>query len=573
MTTGQAEEWLAQGLADGLLQQPSSVLPMAGGYLRVAATIDVEGKSVGIFIEIPTDFPLSLPPISLQEPDTLGYLPHVSDLGSVCYADSEGLLLSRQRPDLVLTWAVEHTQAVLATGLGPGRVGEFMRELEVYWAQLSETGIYNFLDPSTAAFTATVYSDRQLRLLAASETQVPRWFRPKTGSVPVIGSATYLPLLAGTAFIPPRPEEPFWTIEQLRTLVEPTLAAMSPKRRRQLFKKDGCWKGILVLSIPTTDGHYSLIGLDYTSAKGFHPFDSRGRDFELHPVQLHRWERSYIVPRGGGKADLTTKKVLLIGCGAIGGHLAYELVRAGVQWLTLVDHDILTLHNMHRHALGKSGLGKFKTDGLRDDIQDKYLYAEVTSIPKKFQEARAAGEIKIESFDLIIAATGEATLELYLNEQLRAVPQAPPIIYSWLEPYGLGGHALLTWPTQAGCLQCLYTSNDPDAPLANRALFAAPGQEFSVALSGCGSLHTPYASLDASQTAILAARLAVNALTGREKKSPLWSWKGDKREFKAAGFKTGPRYKLPEETLRREATVYISAACPVCGGKTNSPHA
>jgi molybdopterin/thiamine biosynthesis adenylyltransferase len=570
MTTGQAEEWLAQGLAGGLLQPPCSVVPMAGGLLRVSATIAVAGKSVGILIEIPTDFPISLPPIRLQVPDSLGYLPHVSASGGVCYADSEGLLLNRQRPDLVLTWAVEHTQAVLTIGLGPGRVAEFMRELEVYWAQISKTDLYNLLDPSAAVSAASVYTARNLRLLAANEAQVPRWFLPEKGPMLVAGSATYLPLLAGTAFVPPRSDEPFWTIEQLRALVEPTLAAMSPKRRRQLFKKDGCWKGTLALAIPTADNHYSLIGIDYASPKGFHPFDSRGRDFELRPVQLHRIERSYIVPRGGGKTDLAAKKVLLIGCGAIGGHLAYELVRAGVQWLTLVDHDTLSIHNMHRHALGKSGLGKFKTEGLRDDIQEKYLYAEVTSVAKKFQEARAAGELKPEAFDLIIAATGEATLELYLNEQLRLVPQAPPIIYSWLEPYGLGGHALLTWPTQPGCLQCLYTSDDSDAPLANRALFAAPEQEFSVALSGCGSLHTPYASQDASQTAILAARLAINALTGREKASPLWSWKGDKREFKAAGFKTGPRYKLSEETLRREATIYISPTCPVCGDKTNA---
>jgi molybdopterin/thiamine biosynthesis adenylyltransferase len=573
MTTGQAEEWLAQGLAGGLLQPPCSVVPMAGGLLRVSTTIAVAGKSVGILIEIPTDFPISLPPIRLQVPDSLGYLPHVSASGGVCYADSEGLLLNRQRPDLVLTWAVEHTQAVLTSGLGPGRVAEFMRELEVYWAQISKTDLYNLLDPSAAVSAASVYTARNLRLLAANEAQVPRWFLPEKGPISVAGSATYLPLLAGTAFVPPRSDEPFWTIEQLRALVEPTLAAMSPKRRRQLFKKDGCWKGTLALAVPTADNHYSLIGIDYASPKGFHPFDSRGRDFELQPVQLHRIERSYIVPRGGGKTDLAAKKVLLIGCGAIGGHLAYELVRAGVQWLTLVDHDTLSIHNMHRHALGKSGLGKFKTEGLRDDIQEKYLYAEVTSVAKKFQEARAAGELKPEAFDLIIAATGEATLELYLNEQLRLVPQAPPIIYSWLEPYGLGGHALLTWPTQPGCLQCLYTSDDSDAPLANRALFAAPEQEFSVALSGCGSLHTPYASQDASQTAILAARLAINALTGREKASPLWSWKGDKREFKAAGFKTGPRYKLSEETLRREATIYISPACPVCGGKTNALNA
>jgi molybdopterin/thiamine biosynthesis adenylyltransferase len=515
----------------------------------------------------------------VKDSQLLGRLPHVfRKAGVVCYSTSEGLLLNRQRPEAVLTWAIEETIRTLEEGLSSNQVAEFMRELEVYWGQLGGTRIVNLFNPAPEARTLTSYTTHNgLRWLAETEQEMPRLYREASKlSDTATEKAMYLPLLPDTAFIPPAPDEPFWTIDQLRELVRPTLAAMPPKRRRQLYKSDREWNGLLVLGapLPGRKTHVTLLGIAFKSRKGFHPLGDRGTEFELQPVQLERSERSYLLPRGGGKLSLAEKKVLLIGCGAIGGHLSHELVRAGILYLTLVDADKLTRENMHRHALGIAGVAEYKAIALRDELQRKYLYAEVTAVATTIEQALDTQEVNPEAFDLIIAATGEASLERYLNERLRAVLGIPPVLYSWLEPYGIGGHALLTWPQQAGCLECLYTSPDPHAQLANRALFAAPNQKFSLALSGCGSLHTPYASLDASQTAILAARLAVEALTGRQVTSPLWSWKGDAHEFKVAGFKVGPRYKLSEETLRREATLYITPNCPVCSSSATivTPH-
>lgn len=570
MTIDAVEAWLEEATAGGLVLAPGSVCASAGGGFLISTTLAVAGLSVSVLIITAADFPKDEPIVVLKDKQLLGRLPHVlRKAGVVCYSDSEGVLLNIRRPDSVLTWAVEETVRTLEEGLGSKQIAEFMRELEVYWKELGGATFFNFLNPLPEASTATAYvtANNKLRWLARSLEEIPPLFRSVSSLNSIVKEqVTYLPLAPGTAFIPPSPDEPFWSIAQLRALVRPTLAAMKPKRRRHLYKHSGFWQGVLVLAIPLAgnEKHFTLLGIAYKSKRGFHPLGERGADFQLKPIQLKRWERSYLLPRGGGKMSITEKKVLLVGCGAIGGHLAHELVRAGVLHLTLVDSDALSIENMHRHALGMSGVDKNKTVALREDLQQKYLYADISAIPKTIEEALDSEEVKPEDFDLIIAATGEATLERYLNERLRALPEAPPVIYTWLEPYGIGGHALLTWPRQAGCLECLYTSPDPDAPLANRMLFAAPDQRFSLALSGCGSLHTPYGSLDASQTATLAARLAVDALSDRQTESPLWSWKGDKRELKAAGFKTGPRYKLSEETLRREATIYIAPDCPVC---------
>jgi molybdopterin-synthase adenylyltransferase len=569
VTATEVEAWLGEVVDQGLLQQPSSVATLDNGHIAVTSAAFVGGQLMEIVVEIPSGFPRGLPLVYLKNADGLGYLPHVFSRGEVCLIDKEGLLLDRQHPDRVLTWAVERAVKVLTDAVLGNKEAEFIRELEVYWDRLNGEDVFNCCQPTGEAGLLTSYRNGEAHWIARHADELPRALRLQTNSSVSADLTTYLPLLPGTAFVPPRPSEPFWAIEQLLEVAGPTLAVLSHKRRRQLFKRKGCWKGLLVLAVPLTESRYTLIGIAFESPRGVHPFDERAvnADFILRPVTIHRWERSYLVPRGGGKAELAAKRVLLVGCGAIGGFLAFELIRAGVQWMTLVDGDILSPVNMHRHVLGWSSMHKPKTRALRDELHRQFLYAEVTAVPKTIEQAMADGEVQFDTYDLVLAATGDATIELYLNEELRRSPKAPPAMFTWLEPYGLGGHTLLTQPFQPGCLQCLYARANPAAPLANRALFAAPDQHFSLALSGCASLHTPYGAQDAAQTATLAARLAIDALTGREQGSPLWSWKGDKRAFEAAGFDLAPRYSLSDEVLRKEAQLYINPGCHVCGAR------
>jgi molybdopterin-synthase adenylyltransferase len=173
----------------------------------------------------------------------------------------------------------------------------------------------------------------------------------------------------------------------------------------------------------------------------------------------------------------------------------------------------------------------------------------------------------LNDYDLIVSALGNPTSELALNRQVRGVKSSPPLIFSWLEPLGIGGHAVLAGHAdERGCYECLYTPVDAtdSSGLQNRASFAALDQTFSTSLAGCSSLYTPYGSLDAAQTAQLAARLALDVLTGRQHPPMLRSWKGGAESFLAAGFKLASRYHQSEDELRRSETSYPSPRCPVC---------
>jgi molybdopterin/thiamine biosynthesis adenylyltransferase len=309
-----------------------------------------------------------------------------------------------------------------------------------------------------------------------------------------------------------------------------------------------------------------VFGIWFDQVRGGHPLDMRETTARVRPFVLIRKDRRYLVQRGGADADLSEARVLVIGCGAVGGHVAFELARAGVGQITLVDHDRLTPENSFRHALGRRYWEKAKADALKTEIEAQLPYVRVSAVVLPIEVVLDRKAVALTDYDLVVLAIGNPTVELEINERLHRAGRRG--VFTWLEPFGIGGHALLVAnDSDGGCFECLYTSLDEtEQGLVNRAAFAAPGQAFGRAFSGCGSLHTPYGSMDAVQTAGLAARLALDALTHREQGNPLRSWKGDGEEFLGAGFAVSERYRASADELSRTQYAYRAPHCRVCQG-------
>ncbi|HVG58114.1 MAG TPA: hypothetical protein VNA24_06140, partial [Hyalangium sp.] len=225
---------------------------------------------------------------------------------------------------------------------------------------------------------------------------------------------------------------------------------------------------------------------------------------------------------------------------------------------------LFTLENTYRHACGMAYTGQPKTVGLKSEIERTVPYISVTPYPMSVSAFLEQHPSALQEHHLVLSVLGAPTTELDLNERIWSDARNPPVLFSWLEPLGLGGHALLTHARREGgpargCLECLYCRYVQGGPLDNQAAFAKPGVTYTRDTLGCGSRFLPFADLDAQRTAELAARLALQVLQGKVAEFQFQSWRGDRRMFEEAGYSVTENYGL-----QPSAASYIRDNCPVC---------
>ncbi len=103
-------------------------------------------------------------------------------------------------------------------------------------------------------------------------------------------------------------------------------------------------------------------------------------------VPTENWDKKQIQTRGTLSTDLTEKKTVIFGVGAVGSILAELLVRGGVHNLTVVDGDSLKVGNLSRHTLTMQNLGKKKAPALAARLNAASPYAKVVGIGSSIGE-------------------------------------------------------------------------------------------------------------------------------------------------------------------------------------------
>lgn len=276
-------------------------------------------------------------------------------------------------------------------------------------------------------------------------------------------------------------------------------------------------------------------------------------------LSVARADAAYLRERTGNTLDLSGKRVIVVGCGAIGSHVSVMLAEAGVGFLTLIDPEDLNAENTMRHVLGMMHVGRRKVDALRAHIQAKLPSVEVRAIDEAFDDVLAKERGIFAAADVIVLATGDHTLELAISETVRRDAR---LVHTWVEAHGVGGHVLVDGKDSVGCLACLY-ERDEQFGLVCRASFCAPGQVFTRTLGGCAGVFTPFGAMDAQRAAIEAARATIDALSGRIVKSTLISWLESNAAFDAKLLEPSARVQLMQAGLR-VTTCEHAQGCPRC---------
>lgn len=551
-----------------LVNQPR----MSPSGSAVDGEIDLEGQLVAIRVDYSST--LRLPTLLLEPPDSLGVLPHLDR--EICYQDKEGLVLDRRNPGAVLEWAIERARGVLLDGLSGRNHSDFSAEFATIWSRRQDAEVvWSVLEVGGPPRFVVVVSVPNIPSYVADEEAVLRAFFGGGGLSRARNHrrGIYVPLKAGASLVPPAPRGPMWNGEDVRELLLPHVDKKHEKSLAQLLKKGAKRIEHIFFSLPTGLGGHSLFGLKAVVAGDLHPLVEGAEVQKITPLRPRRVDRRFLIPRGGGEVALSERKVLLVGCGAVGGLIAQGLSRTGIGTLDLVDPDGLSEENTFRHVLGREDWEKNKAEAIMTQIQGNVPYVKVEAHPHRIEDLIKRDEFRLAAYDVVISAIGDPTVEMYLNDRIFALEDPPFGLYGWVEPMGIGGHVLLTGsPEGGGCFECIFTSaDDPEEDRrVDRLSFAAPGQEFGRELAGCGSLHTPFGFADAAKTAGLAVDLTVSALMGKERTNVVDSWKGNADGFAAQGFRTSQRFEVPEHELRAQRRWASSPRCPVCARSSDA---
>jgi molybdopterin/thiamine biosynthesis adenylyltransferase len=149
--------------------------------------------------------------------------------------------------------------------------------------------------------------------------------------------------------------------------------------------------------------------------------------------------RSVIAPR-----HLGDKRVVVIGCGALGSGVIRLLAKAGVGHLDVVDPDILGWENIRRHELGGRSVRHSKAQALASGVrQDFPEILRVRAFSQTIQDLLMSGDDIFEGADLIVATTGSMHADIYIDEFTRQGASRIPVVFGWMEAWGVAGHALL----------------------------------------------------------------------------------------------------------------------------------
>lgn len=167
-------------------------------------------------------------------------------------------------------------------------------------------------------------------------------------------------------------------------------------------------------------------------------------------------------------ASIRSKKILFLGCGAIGSFAAIELARAGIGAMRIVDHDTLEPGNSVRWPLGRPSWGLSKVAALHAFLVHNYPWTQTTGASLRI--GGAIGDPKeivniegnprellrnwIAEVDLVIDATASDECQFAVASLCRDLGK--PLVIGHATEGAVGGIVARLRPESDGCFVCLH---------------------------------------------------------------------------------------------------------------------
>ena len=179
--------------------------------------------------------------------------------------------------------------------------------------------------------------------------------------------------------------------------------------------------------------------------------------------EVERYARQLVLAELGGQGQqrLRDAKVLMVGCGGVGGPAALYLAAAGVGHITLIDGDRVALSNLHRQIqFATVEIGDEKTEATAGALKAINPNVRVYQIFAPLDADNAP--TWIADHDVVLDGTDDFATRLLVSDT--CVMMDTPLVSG----------ALGRWNGQVGvftgqpCYRCLVPDIPPDAETCQR---------------------------------------------------------------------------------------------------------
>ena len=132
---------------------------------------------------------------------------------------------------------------------------------------------------------------------------------------------------------------------------------------------------------------------------------------------MHKFDRFKKLISEDSFENISSKTVLVVGVGGVGGYVIESLARSGIGTLILVDFDTIDETNINRQIIAlKSTIGMKKVDAFESRIKDINEKCEVIKI-NKFIDASNIDVLFDYEFDYLVDACDTVSTKLALIDR------------------------------------------------------------------------------------------------------------------------------------------------------------
>jgi molybdopterin/thiamine biosynthesis adenylyltransferase len=481
-------------------------------------TLNVSEEAVQVLLEFP-DLELQRLPI-IRLTDRPSWIPttchHIDSRNIVCYASTRLSFIDRYHADAQILYCLDRATHVLQDIRRGNVIGDVDQEFTYYW---NGRPILVDADPQTTAQRFNVLTvslaDRNVSIIIDGNQDGTKKYASFSPVERTLDSALLLPGKGtppvSTTQWPPKTLRDIiaWLSSHAPELLKPfrrslgSLNGLKVQRALFIFQTQPSWFGI-EFALPVLSRVKFRHPKDFTNV-----IERQSAQIKIDRLTPVRVDSEYLVERNlrVGDQALLGKRVLLAGCGAIGGYLAHALARAGAGFgrgtLLLTDPEIFTGGNIGRHRLGIDSLLLPKAQALRRDLQRT-----LPGIDTRALETSVL-DLALKDVDLIVDATGEEQLSEALNARFLSGNSAP-IVFVWVVGNGLAVQSFTLASREHGCLHCWKSHGDVSAftPADAGNLETRVGR-------GCDDPYVPFSGAAPLAASSLALQAVLDWSSGR----------------------------------------------------------